>query len=199
MGPTHRLIGGTTSFVVSTAVTPALGAPAPFDLAVVAFAVALAAASSSIPDNLEGPPRWLMKKSIACRHRQRGDLWLYKRWPRVPHRTVTHWPALQLAVITALTFILSLVSGVPIAFVALAITGPVALGCVMHSVADAMTVDPRGIQLLWPLSRRGYHLLPRSLRVWVGTKSRSEWAFVAVWCLVVLSYTYARFRHHITS
>jgi hypothetical protein len=174
MGPTHRLVGGTTGFVVSTAVVPALDAPSYVSLGVVAAAVLLAAGASSVPDDLE-------------------------RLLRAKHRTVTHWPALQLAVVGVLTVVVSIASGLPVALVASAITGPVALGCVMHSVADAMTVDPRGIQLLWPLSRRGYHLLPRSLRVWVGTKSRSEWAFVAVWCLVVLSYTYARFRHHITS
>jgi hypothetical protein len=174
MGPTHRLVGGTTGFVVSTAAVPALDVPSYVSLGVVATAVFLAAAASSAPDNLE-------------------------KLLRVKHRTVTHWPALQLAVVGVLTVVVSIASGLPVALVVLAITGPVALGCVMHSVTDAMTVDPRGIQLLWPLSRRGYHLLPRSLRVWVGTKSRSEWAFVVVWCLVVLSYTYARFRHHITS
>lgn len=187
MAPTHALIGGTTGFVVSTAAAPALGAPIPFDLAVVAFAVALAAASSSIPDNLEKPPRWVVKRAPK----------LAKLFPQLPHRTVTHWPALQLGVIAALTFALSLVSGVSLGLVALAITGPVALGCVMHSVADAMTIDPRGIQLLWPISRRGYHLTPRWARVRVATGSRSEWVFGVVWCLLVLTYTYARFRHSI--
>jgi membrane-bound metal-dependent hydrolase YbcI (DUF457 family) len=74
-----------------------------------------------------------------------------------------------------------------------------ALGCVMHSAADAMTVDKHGIQLLWPISRRGYHLLPWSMRVWVGTKSRSEKAFVAIWCGFVLIYAYAHFGSLISS
>src|SRR4051812_18331154 len=172
MGPTHALIGGTTGFVVSTAVVPALGAPSYLDAAVIASAVMCATAASSLPDSLE--------KLI-----------------RAKHRTITHWPSLQLAIIAGLTFVLSLASGFPIALVALGVTGPIALGCVMHSVADAMTIDPRGIQLLWPISRRGYHLTPRWARVRVATGSRSEWVFGVVSCLIVLTYTSARFRHSI--
>jgi hypothetical protein len=66
-----------------------------------------------------------------------------------------------------------------------------------HSVADSMTVDKHGIALLWPISRRGYHLLPRRMRVWVGSKSRSEWTFAACWCVFVLSYVYVRYRHYL--
>jgi hypothetical protein len=71
------------------------------------------------------------------------------------------------------------------------------LGCFMHSLADAATIHRDGIQLLWPISRRGYHVVPRAMRARVGTDSRSEWAFSAVWCMIVLSYIYARYRHHI--
>jgi membrane-bound metal-dependent hydrolase YbcI (DUF457 family) len=73
----------------------------------------------------------------------------------------------------------------------------VEVGCLTHSLADAATVDPRGIRLLWPIRRRGYHLLPRSWRVRVGTRSTSELVFSIVWSAVVLSYLYARFRHQI--
>jgi membrane-bound metal-dependent hydrolase YbcI (DUF457 family) len=76
--------------------------------------------------------------------------------------------------------------------------GGVAIGCLMHSIADSMTVDPRGIALLWPLKRRGVHLLPRWARVWVGSESLSEWAFAAVWIAFVLSYVYVRFGTQLT-
>jgi membrane-bound metal-dependent hydrolase YbcI (DUF457 family) len=172
MAKTHSLIGGTTGFVVSTAALPALGAPSYLDAAIVASAVALATASSSLPDSLE-------------------------KWLHVKHRTVTHWPALQLFVLGVITASALLASKGQIGFYILAVTSPIALGCVMHSVADAMTIDPRGIQLLWPISRRGFHLTPRWARVRVATESRSEWVFGIVWCLIVLIYTYARFRHSI--
>jgi hypothetical protein len=187
MAPTHSLIGGTTGFVVSTAALPALGAPSYLDAAIVASAVALASASSSLPDSLEKPPRWIVKRAPK----------LARKLPHLPHRTVTHWPALQLAVVGAFTLVISLALSISLELLALAITGPIALGCVMHSVADAMTVYPRGIQLLWPISRRGFHLTPRWARVRVDTESRSEWVFGIVWCLIVLIYTYARFRHSI--
>lgn len=128
---------------------------------------------------------------------------LASSWPddvekllHLKHRRASHWPSVQ-----------AIVLGVPVA--AAAIWLPVAtlavaalavaawLGCVMHSVADSMTVEQHGIALLWPISRRGYHLLPRPLRVWVGSKSRSEWVFVACWCAFVLCYAYVRYRHYI--
>jgi membrane-bound metal-dependent hydrolase YbcI (DUF457 family) len=117
---------------------------------------------------------------------------------KAKHRTITHWPALQVAVIGGLTYLATLISGANPSVV-MAIGVGVAIGCLMHSCADAMTVDPRGIALLWPISRRGYHLTPRWARVLVGTKSRSEWAFALVWIVFVLSYTYARYRHFISA
>jgi membrane-bound metal-dependent hydrolase YbcI (DUF457 family) len=126
-------------------------------------------------------------------------------WPDVDqrvkflrHRTVTHYPALQLAFF-ALIALAGAAYAPEFAGLIAAAAAAMAFGCVMHSAADAMTVDKHGIQLLWPLSRRGYHLLPWSLRVWVGSKSRSERAFVAIWCAFVLIYAYARFGHLISS
>jgi membrane-bound metal-dependent hydrolase YbcI (DUF457 family) len=142
-----------------------------FPLTISAAVGATAALSSSLPDHLEGPLR-------------------------LSHRKITHWPAMQLFVIALITAGIISLSPVPDEYV-FVFTGGMAIGCLMHSIADSMTIHPSGIQLLWPISRRGYHLLPRSMRVRVGTKSRSEWAFVVIWCLFVLSYTYARFRHQI--
>jgi membrane-bound metal-dependent hydrolase YbcI (DUF457 family) len=71
------------------------------------------------------------------------------------------------------------------------------MGCVGHSLADAMTVAPGGIKLLWPLIGRGFHLLPRFARVWVGRDSRSEKVFVLAWCAFVLYFLYARYRSYI--
>jgi membrane-bound metal-dependent hydrolase YbcI (DUF457 family) len=114
----------------------------------------------------------------------------------VEHRTVTHRPALQLIVIAALAALASLV--VPLAL-AVVLAGSVAIGCVMHSAADAMTIDRRGIQLLWPIRRRGYHLLPPFMRASVGSKSISELAFSVAWCAIVISYLYVRYGNHISA
>jgi membrane-bound metal-dependent hydrolase YbcI (DUF457 family) len=165
MGPTHKLVGGSTGFMAATSV----GQP----LIVGVLAGLLAGMSSSLPDDLE-------------------------KFLKVQHRTITHYPSVQLAALGSLAGLIIAVSAIP-DVVVLAFLGIVAIGCVMHSFADAMTVDPRGIALLWPIRRRGYHLLPRWARVWVGTKSRSEWAFVIVWSTIVLSYLYARYRHHISA
>jgi membrane-bound metal-dependent hydrolase YbcI (DUF457 family) len=79
------------------------------------------------------------------------------------------------------------------------IAASMAFGCLMHSVADGMTVHPDGIQYLWPFRRRGYHLLPWQLRVRVGSNSVSEWVFVVVWSAFVLIYTYALFSPSINA
>jgi membrane-bound metal-dependent hydrolase YbcI (DUF457 family) len=104
----------------------------------------------------------------------------------VDHRKLTHRPSIAYAAIAYLP-----AYSVYIAILAAAL----AFGCVMHSLLDAMTVEKHGIQLLWPFSKRGFHLLPWSWRVWVGSKSPSERLFVAIWCAFVLIYSYARFRH----
>lgn len=162
-GPTHRLIGASSGFVVASVV----GLP----IVICAAAAGAAGATSSLPDQLE-------------------------KWIRVRHRRLTHYPLLQVAfffVAAAAIISLAAVPAVPLEVIA----GAAALGCVMHSVADSMTVDQHGIALLWPISRRGYHLMPRPLRVWVGSKSRSEWVFAACWCAFVLCYVYVRYRHSI--
>jgi membrane-bound metal-dependent hydrolase YbcI (DUF457 family) len=127
----------------------------------------LAGASSSIPDDLE-------------------------KLFRLPHRRLTHRPFVQLAVI-GMICAAAVAAAAPLTW-ALAVASGVAVGCLAHSLADAMTVHPDGIQLLWPLSRRGYHVLPRFMRVWVGTRSRSEMAFLLVWSVIVLCYMYARYH-----
>lgn len=164
-GQTHRLIGGSTGFVISTAV----GASMP----VVAAISLIAFASSTAPDHLE--------KKIGLNHRR-----------------LTHYPAMQLVFIAALTYAIAMVMR-PEPWPAVVIGAGLAVGCVMHSVADAMTVDKHGIQLLWPLSSRGYHLMPWSLRVWVGRKSTSERVFCVIWLGFVLIYAYARFGYLITA
>jgi membrane-bound metal-dependent hydrolase YbcI (DUF457 family) len=161
---THRLLGGSTGFVATTAV----GLP----ISICAVATVIAAASSSLPDDLE-------------------------RWLHLSHRRATHYPSLQLLV--AATIAAGAIAEAAPAVVVLSVVGAVALGCLVHSLADAMTVEQHGIALLWPISRRGYHLLPRPMRVWVGSKSRSEWAFAACWCAFVLCYVYVRYRHQIPS
>jgi len=108
------------------------------------------------------------------------------------HRKITHRPAIQLAVIVAITYALAILMR-PEPWPALMIGAGLAFGCVMHSVADAMTVEKDGIELAWPISRRGYHLLPWGMRVWVGRKSTSERVFVAVWVAFVLIFVYARY------
>jgi membrane-bound metal-dependent hydrolase YbcI (DUF457 family) len=112
----------------------------------------------------------------------------------IPHRRVTHWPSMQIAFFAACAFAGAYLAPGFTQLIAV-LTASMAFGCVMHSCADAMTVDKHGIQLLWPVSRRGYHLLPWSCRVWVGNKSASEKAFVAIWMAFVLIYAYARFGH----
>lgn len=168
MAPRHRIIGGTTGFVVSTAVL----SPDLVSVAIGLGAGVVAAAFSTLPDDAE-------------------------KWLRLRHRKITHRPINQL-----------LAAGVPAGaaiyfgsapMLTLILAGCVATGLLMHSVADGMTVAPGGIQYLWPISRRGYHLLPRSCRVWVGTNSWSEHVFAFIWCLFVLIYAYARFGHLIPS
>jgi membrane-bound metal-dependent hydrolase YbcI (DUF457 family) len=139
---------------------------------VVATAVFAAAAGSCLPDDAE-------------------------RLIRGSHRRITHYPALQLAFFAALGAVGAHYAEYDVLIVVAATS--LALGCVMHSIADAMTVDRSGIRLLWPISRRGYHLLPWSWRVWVGSRSRSERLFVVIWCGFVLIYAYARFSNHISS
>jgi membrane-bound metal-dependent hydrolase YbcI (DUF457 family) len=160
------LVGGTSGFVISTAV----GASMP----VVAAVSILAFFSSPAPDRLE------------------------KSFIKLRHRRITHRPAIQLAFIALLTYVMAMVMR-PYPEPALVVGAGLAVGCVMHSVADAMTVDKHGIQLLWPISQRGYHLMPWSLRVWVGRKSTSERVFCVVWLGSVLIYAYARFGHLIFS
>lgn len=149
--------------------TSAIGLPWPY----VGIAVACAMATSSLPD-------------------------IDQKVKFIPHRRLTHYPALQLAFFALVVFIVT-IAAPGLAGLAAAIAIPMAFGCVVHSCADAMTVDRHGIALLWPISRRGFHLLPYSMRVSVGSKSRSEKVFVVVWMLVVLSYAYARFGLHISS
>lgn len=164
-GQTHRLIGGSTGFVISTTAGASM-------LAVAAVSI-IAVMSSTAPDRLEE----LLK---------------------LPHRRITHRPAVQVTFVAALAFALATVMH-PEAWPALVLGAGLLVGCLMHSVADAMTVDKHGIELLWPLSSRGFHLLPWSLRVWVGRKSTSERVFCVVWVGFVLIYTYARFGSSISS
>lgn len=164
MGPTHRLIGGSTVLVATTAI----GLP----LELVAGASALAVASSSLPDDLE-------------------------KVFHLEHRKITHRPVLQLLACSALAYA-AVLSTIPL-WIVLCTAIPVAAACLLHSFADAMTVYPSGIQLLWPISRRGYHLMPYRMRVRVGTRSPSEVVFALIWSVIVLSYLYARFRHHIVA
>lgn len=169
MAPTHRLVNGTTAFVVTTAV----GMPLTF----AGVSSALAAASASLPDDAEKllhvPQRF---------HRQNP----------------THYPAAQLIFFALLAVAGSIYAPQFAAWIVFA-CACLAFGCVTHSLADAMTVEKRGIKLAWPISRRGYHLLPWKMRIWVGSNSPSERLFVAVWCAFVLIYVYARFRHLIST
>jgi hypothetical protein len=119
-----------------------------------------------------------------------------EHWMRSSHRRLTHYPLLQIGLFASIAAAAISFSAAREGLV-LVFIGAAALGCVMHSVADSMTVDKHGIALLWPISRRGYHLLPRRMRVWVGSKSRSEWTFAACWCVFVLSYVYVRYRHYL--
>lgn len=163
MAPTHRLVGGTTGLVASSAV----GLPVPVDVAV----ALIAGASSSLPDDLE-------------------------KLLRLSHRRLTHYPVVQMTVIALLFGGLATLLQPPApTLIVVGLAGSVALGCVMHSVVDSMTVDPRGIALFWPIKRRGVHLMPRSLRVWVASDSRSETAFCVVWVSIVLCYLYVQFGY----
>lgn len=195
IGRTHKFFNVSAAFVALTAA----GAPL-----VVAGAVSGAAGvSASWPDVVEKPLH-------------------------LPHRGPSHWPLVQAAVlslpvIAAAIWLPGVLDrlvagiGVPHTLVAhLAVSALVAarqfavpcvaalaaimwMGCVWHSVADAMTVDREGIKLLWPISRRGFHLAPRFLRTRVGRDSRSEKVFVVAWCTFVLSYIYVRYHEQITS
>jgi membrane-bound metal-dependent hydrolase YbcI (DUF457 family) len=172
MKKTHRFVGGSTAFVVGTSV----GLP----IAVVVGVSALSAFASTFPDDVERPVR-LKRLTI---------------WPGLPHRQLTHYPVIQLLVVALLALLMiaaSPFSGGEVIYLA----GALAIAWVMHSVADAMTIDRRGIALLWPIRRRGYHLLPRPLRARVDTNSVSEKVFGVVWSAIVLCFIYARFRHSI--
>jgi membrane-bound metal-dependent hydrolase YbcI (DUF457 family) len=116
----------------------------------------------------------------------------FEKLLKLKHRRLTHYPASQLTFIALLTYAAAMIMR-PEPWPALVMGAGLAIGCVMHSIADAMTVDKHGIALLWPVSQRGYHLLPWSLRVWVGRKSVSEKVFCIVWLGFVLIYAYARF------
>lgn len=166
-GRTHVLIGATTPLAAGVTI----GAP----LVYVGAVSIISAAVSRLPDLAEKP--------------------LGRKKPIFKHRTITHYPALQIVLVIALAFAAS-VAGAPADVITAASVGA-ACGLVMHSVADAMTVDPSGIRLLWPISRRGYHVLPRSLRVWSDRRAASQWVFAAVWCLLVAGLIYARLRHQI--
>jgi membrane-bound metal-dependent hydrolase YbcI (DUF457 family) len=162
-GRTHRIIGGSTAFVVSTVA----GLPAPL----IAGAVAVAAKSSSLPDDAE-------------------------KWLRVPHRRLTHWPLVQMAIF-AIPVAASAI-WIPIYASAIgALCASAFFGCFMHSIADSMTIHPSGIQLLWPISRRGYHLMPQSMRVRVDRDSLSEKVFRVMLIVIVLCFTYVRYHDKI--
>lgn len=144
------------------------------------------------------------------------------RWPDLveeplglPHRGPSHWPSVQ-ALVLALPVIAAAI-WLPVATISLTIlahtitirlpilicTAALAaatwIGCVLHSVFDAMTVERGGIKLLWPFYWRGIHLMPRYLRVRVGRDRPSEWVFVALWCMIVLSYLYVRYHDQIAA
>jgi membrane-bound metal-dependent hydrolase YbcI (DUF457 family) len=149
----------------------AAGAPA----YLAAGAAVVASLTASLPDDVEKPLH-------------------------LPHRSVSHWPLVQLLVFAlpvAAAAYWSPVREAVLAVAALAAAGW--LGCLFHSCADAMTVQASGIKLLWPISRRGYHLLPRRMRVRVGRDSRSEAVFFVVCSVIVLCFTYAHFRYLIAT
>lgn len=149
---------------------------------IVIASVAVATAASSLPDDLE-----------------RGIKLGRRRVLKLDHRRVTHRPFVQALAAAALFYGLVSFCGPEYTAYAAVVAGSLLFGCLMHSVADGMTVHPDGVQYFWPLSRRGYHLLPRFMRVWVGSRSRSERLFVVVWVLGVLIYAYARFSPDIPS
>lgn len=168
-GRTHKIVGGSVGLVASTTVL----SPTTISVAISLGVSGVAYASSSLPDSLE-------------------------KLLRVKHRTVTHWPLLQLAAIGVPAWAALNFGSAPSLLIVSTAVG-MAIGCLAHSLADAMTIDPRGIALLWPIRRRGYHIVPRSWRVRVDSKSTSERVFVALWCSFVLIYVYARFGYLITS
>ena len=176
MARTHRLVGGSTALVAGIG----LGMPA----VAVAGVSALAFIASTSPDDAERPIK------IGPERKQ------LTLWPGLPHRKITHYPIVQIAVVASLALILISLSPLP-ADLVLYGAGALAVAWVMHSVADSMTVDKRGIALGWPISRRGYHLAPRGLRASVGSSSPSEIVFGIVWVAFVLCFLYARFRHSI--
>lgn len=143
----------------------AIGLP----LSVVVGVSALTAYASSFPDDVE-------------------------RWFKLSHRQISHYPVIQVALASLLALLLLLKSPLSDA-IAIYVAGALAFAWVMHSVADAMTIDRRGIALAWPIRRRGYHLLPRHLRAKVGRASASEYVFGVAWSAFVLCFLYARFRH----
>lgn len=116
----------------------------------------------------------------------------------LPHRGPSHWPSVQAAVFSLPVIACAAWLSVATIYVA-ALAAAVWFGCVLHSCADAMTVERGGIKLLWPVSRRGFHLLPRFMRTRVGRDSRSEKVFVVAWCTFVLSYIYVRYHEQIAS
>jgi membrane-bound metal-dependent hydrolase YbcI (DUF457 family) len=177
MGPRHQMIGGSTALIATTAA----GLPIPVDVAV----VAVAAASSSLPDQIETWVNFVGRK-------------LHIKLLQIPHRRLTHWPSMQIGVVAVIAAALLELTSAEALYV-LPVAAGVGIGCLAHSLADAMTIHPQGIQLLWPISARGYHLLPHALRVKVGSKSRSEWLFSAIWAAFVLSYLYVRYRHQVLS
>lgn len=63
-----------------------------------------------------------------------------------------------------------------------------AIGCAVHLAGDALTRD--GIPLLWPLSRRDFHLLPPFLRFTTG-KFAEHW-IVSLLLLIALALAAAR-------
>jgi membrane-bound metal-dependent hydrolase YbcI (DUF457 family) len=115
MGPTHKLVGGSTAFVATTAA----GMP----MTVVVGAVICATVASPMPDHAE--------KVFHLRHRR-----------------LTHRPSVQLAFF-AVWGLAGVVLVPQFAGLIVVMAASLTVGCVMHSVADSMTVEKDGIQLLW--------------------------------------------------
>lgn len=164
---------GSTHRFVGTTTGFVLPSAAGLPIVAVAAIALVAGAASSLPDDLE-------------------------RWLRLSHRRLTHRPVLQLAVIGGLAYLALHLAAAP-TLIVLGLAGAVAIGCLMHSIADSMTVHPDGIELFWPVYRRGVHLLPRWARVWVDSDSRSEMTFCVVWTSIVLCYAYVQFGYLIGS
>ena len=177
MADTHKIIGGSSALVLGAAATLVTNAPDYLEVLAVALVAPTAAAASSIPDSAE-------------------------KVLHLPHRKLTHYPSVQILMSALMAFAFIHYTSIPDLAVAM-LAGGVAFGCLMHSIADAMTIDRRGIALLWPFTRRGFHLMPYRMRVRVGSGSRSERVFAVAWSVlmvgIVLSYIYARFRHQISA